>query len=335
MAITLTVRAGMLLGMLLGLALTVWLVIASNATNILDSFVAVGWGTVAVVSVRATVILTNGVAWARLNDRLDNAPPHAFMLVRWMREAINAMLPVASIGGEVAAVRALTFWDVPGALATASVVADLLLQVTAQVIFATLGALLLAKIVGASSVLASLFSGLAIGAITIAGFFLVQRYGAGRLFDWTILFVSKHFGKGERVEEPAVQQAVDTIWHGRQLQVAGSLGLHLLAWTIGTLEVLIALMCMGRPVGIPEAIILESLGTAISCAAFFIPGSWGIQEAGYVFVGHLLGVPAQEALALSFVKRVPDFALGIPGLLTWYLLEAKRLFRPAARSSAE
>lgn len=328
MATRLTVRVGMLLGMLLGLALTVWLVITSNAAGILESFVAVGWGAVAVICVRVAVIATNGVAWARLNARLADAPLQVFVFVRWIREAINVLLPVASIGGEVAAVRALTFWRVPGALATASVVADLFLQVAAQVIFALLGALMLTNIIGTSSVFPSLFSGLAICAFTLGGFYLVQRYGAGRVFDPAILLISKYFGKAERAGELAMQQAVDTIWHGREVQVAASLGLHALAWTIGTLEVLIALFCMGRPVSIPEAIILESLGTGISSAAFFIPGSWGVQEAGYAFIGHMLGVPAQEALALSFVKRVPDFALGIPGLCAWYVFEAKRLFRP-------
>jgi len=325
----------MLLGMSLGIALTVWLVIVSNATSILDSFVAVGWGAAAIVCVRAATVATNGLAWAGLNARLDDAPPYAFVLVRWIREAINALLPVASVGGEVAAVRALTFWNVPGTLAAASVVADLFLQVAAQVIFALAGAVLLANVIGASSALPSVFFGLAISAIAAGGFFLVQRYGAGRLFDWAILLISRHFGKAKRATAPAMQQAVDRIWYRREFQVTASLGLHVLAWTIGTLEVLIALVCMGRPVSTADAIILESLGTGISSAAFFIPGSWGIQEAGYVFVGHMLGVPAQEALALSFVKRVPDFALGIPGLLTWYWFEAKRLFRPAASSSAE
>lgn len=319
----------MLLGMSLGLALTVWLVIASNATSIVESFLAIGWGTAAIVGIRATVIATNGIAWARLNAKLGKLPAYVLVLVRWIREAINVLLPVASIGGEVAAVRALTFWRLPAALATASVVADLLLQVTAQVIFALVGAFLLANSIGASSVLPGLFSGIAIAAIALGGFYWVQRHGAGRLVDRAILILSKQFAKGERAVEPKMQQAVDTMWHGRQIQVTVALGLHLLAWTIGTLEVFIALSCMGRPVTVQEAIVLESLGTGISSAAFFIPGSWGVQEAGYVFIAHLLGVPAQLALALSFAKRVPDFALGIPGLLTWYWLEARRLFRRA------
>lgn len=325
----------MLLGMSLGLVLTVWLVVAVNATSILESFVAIGWGIIAMVCVRATVIATNGIAWTRLNAKLDDVPAYILVFVRWIREAVNVLLPLASIGGEIAAVRALTFWRVSGTLATASVVADLLLQVIAQLIFALVGAALLANIIGANSVLPSLFLGLAVAAIAVGAFYLVQRHGAGRLVDRAILVLSRRFGQAERAAGPTVQRAVDAMWRGRQTQVAAALSLHVVAWMIGTLEVVIALFYMGRPVTIAQAIVLESLGTGISTAAFFIPGSWGVQEAGYVFVGHLLGVPAPLALALSFAKRVPDFALGIPGLLAWYMLEAKRLLRPAARSSAE
>jgi len=98
-----------------------------------------------------------------------------------------------------------------------------------------------------------------------------------------------------------------------------------LAWMFGTLEVLITLHFMGWPVTLEQAIILESLGTSISIAAFFVPGSWGVQEGGYILIGQMLGLPIQVSLALSFVKRIPDLVLGVPGLLVWYALEARRL----------
>jgi glycosyltransferase 2 family protein len=39
----------------------------------------------------------------------------------------------------------------------------------------------------------------------------------------------------------------------------------------------------------------------------------------------LFGVPVTNALTLSLVKRIPDLALGLPGLFVWYLLEMRRL----------
>jgi hypothetical protein len=73
-----------------------------------------------------------------------------------------------------------------------------------------------------------------------------------------------------------------------------------------------------------HAIILESIGTTISVAAFFVPGSWGIQEGGYILIGQMLGLPPYLSLSLSFVKRVPDFLLGLPGLVVWQGIEASQ-----------
>ena len=78
---------------------------------------------------------------------------------------------------------------------------------------------------------------------------------------------------------------------------------------------------MQWPISLEHAIVMESLGATISSAAFFIPGSWGVQEGGYVLIGHLLGVPAHLALSLSLVKRVPDLILGVPGLVAWLYLD--------------
>ena len=94
---------------------------------------------------------------------------------------------------------------------------------------------------------------------------------------------------------------------------------------MGTLEVWLTLHFMHWPVSLERAIVLESLGASITSAAFFIPGSWGVQEGGYILIGHLLGVPAPLALSLSLVKRVPDLVLGAPGLLAWRIVEARHL----------
>ena len=61
-----------------------------------------------------------------------------------------------------------------------------------------------------------------------------------------------------------------------------------------------------------QAAILESIGTTISIAAFFVPGIWSVQEGGYILIGQMLGVPPYLSLSLSFVKRVPTFCSTFP-----------------------
>jgi uncharacterized membrane protein YbhN (UPF0104 family) len=78
---------------------------------------------------------------------------------------------------------------------------------------------------------------------------------------------------------------------------------------------------MGIDAGFGTALILESLSQALRGAAFPVPGAIGVQEAGMVVLGRLLGLEPEAALALSFVKRVPDVVIGLPALWAWHVME--------------
>jgi glycosyltransferase 2 family protein len=314
-----------LVALALGLGFTAWLVSAASLSAILRSFTEVGWGVVAVVAVRAVMVATNGVAWSRLLAHLTKVPTGIFVFLRWLREAVDVLLPVAYVGGGLVGARGLTFWRVPGPIAFASAVADLLLQTIAQVLFALAGIVLLARLVGPGAVLTAALLAIAGAALALAGFYVVQRYAGARFIDRALVVLSARLASRGQATEPGFHAAMEQIWHGRRRYVVAALLLHALAWSIGTLEVFITLHFIGWPVTVQQAIILESLGASISVAAFFIPGSWGVQEGGYILIGHLLGLPIQFALTLSFVKRIPDLVLGVPGLVAWYALETHSL----------
>lgn len=309
----------------IGIAVTVWLIAAARLTSILDSIAEVGWGIAAVVAVRATMIAVNGLAWRLSLAKLVEAPFAVFPFVRWIREAIDVLLPVASVGGSLVSARLLTFWRVSGALALAGVFADVFLQTVAQATFAFAGALLLARMIGLKALLPQLLLGIAAAAAVLGGFYLLQRYGAARWIDRAMSALTVRTAWRVQRGEIGVQSAMDRIWRGRRPYLAAALVIHMLAWASGTLEVWLTLHFMQWPVSIEQAIVLESLGASISSAAFFIPGSWGVQEGGYIVIGQLLGVPAHLALSLSLVKRVPDLVLGAPGLLAWRMVEARHL----------
>ena len=120
---------------------------------------------------------------------------------------------------------------------------------------------------------------------------------------------------------------VDKIWRGRRLYLATALVIHVIAWASGTLEVWLTLHFMHWPVSLERAIVLESLGASISSAAFLIPGSWGVQEGGYILLGSVLGISGDMALALSLLRRVREIALGVPGLIAWQLFETGRFWQ--------
>ena len=312
----------------IGVGLAVWLVIAANFTAVVHSFAQIGWGIAAIILVRAVMIMMNGVAWGELLATSTNAPFVVFPLLRWVREAIDVLLPVGSIGGSLVCARLLTFWRVSSTIAVAGVVVDVFLQTVAQIMFAGIGALLLTKNAGLSAVLTEFILGLAVAVIAVSGFYIALRYGGARLIDRLLKYLSQRTALQTREDEPSFQTAINGIWQGRGRYVGAALFTHLFAWMIGTLEVWLTLHFMEWPISLQQAIVFESLGASISTAAFLVPGSWGVQEGGYILIGQILGVPAYLSLTLSLVKRIPDLLLGAPGLLVWRVIEARHLFSP-------
>lgn len=319
------VTFGICLGMALGLALAGWLFVVNNAAAVLRAFAAVGWGLAAVVFIRGSIVALNGTAWAYLLGGAVPIPTHVCLLLRWIREAINVVLPVANVGGEIVGARLLTFWRVPAGIATASVLADLLLQSSAQAVFALVGAALLMQLIGVWPAGAELAAGLSLAALALGGFYVAQRHGGARLLDRALAALAAKWPSIGPAADFRLQEGLEIIWRNWR-RVLATTAMHMAGWLIGTLEIWIALKLMGHPAGLQEAVIIESLTNAIRGAAFVVPGGFGVQEGGLILLGRLMGLPPETALALSLVKRVPDFAIGLPGLFAWHWLEVRRAF---------
>lgn len=103
-----------------------------------------------------------------------------------------------------------------------------------------------------------------------------------------------------------------------------------LAWLAGGVEIWVAFLVLGRPVGLGEAIVLESLGQVVRSAGFVVPGGLGLQEGGILAAGIWLGLPAETVLSAALLKRAREIAFGVPGLVVWSCFE--RVGRRAARS---
>ena len=328
-----------LAGTLVGLGLAVWLVATNDLSAVATAFGKIGMlGLAAVVLARVVAILICGLAWARLLDGLVPAPAGACLVLRFVREGINVLLPVASVGGDVLGARLLTFWSVPGALAAASVLADMLFQVGTLALFAGLGAAFLSRVPSpeAAELAQWTLRSLGIAALLLGGFFALQRTGAVRVLEERIAALGRRFVREAEAQpepRPKVQGALDAIWgKGRRGHLAQSFGLHALAWLFGVAEVAIVLACIGdHPFGLTEVVVIEALGQAIKAVAFLVPSGLGVQEGGFVLVCGLFGIDSGTALALSLAKRVPDVVLGLPALLVWQNLEARRTgIAPAA-----
>ena len=99
---------------------------------------------------------------------------------------------------------------------------------------------------------------------------------------------------------------------------------RLAGWFAGAAEIWLCLWFLGVPARWTDAVILESLSQAGRSAAFTVPGAIGVQEAGIIALGLVLGLDPSTALALGLIRRARDLALGLPALAVWSAIEARR-----------
>ena len=315
----------------LGLALLIGITLHFGWQDIIEAIRQVGWGVALVIAARALAIATVGFAWWFLVLGSERVSPFICMLLRWMRESINTLLPVAQVGGEIIGARLLTFWGVSGGRAGASLVVDMFIQVATQLAFTIIGLAILIAVDGDQQIVRYVAVGLLILVPGVFGFFLAQRFGA---FDWLerqllrLAENQKWAALGKVTDLHANIQEV----YGRRRRLAASLALHMATWFFGAVEVWIVLYFLGYPVSVAEALVIESLGQAVRGAAFAVPAGLGVQEGGFIALCAVFGLPPHVAIAMSLVKRVPELVLGLPGLAVWHRLETRELQRRTAQT---
>jgi uncharacterized membrane protein YbhN (UPF0104 family) len=82
---------------------------------------------------------------------------------------------------------------------------------------------------------------------------------------------------------------------------------------------------LGVPLALSSAIAVQSLLEALRSATVFVPAAIGVQEAGYAALVPLFGLSPETGVAVSLMRRARDIAVGMPALLAWQLLEARRV----------
>src|SRR5205823_1300554 len=126
------------------------------------------------------------------------------------------------------------------------------------------------------------------------------------------------------------RDAIHSLYRQRT-RVMLSVGLHLLGWCVSGLWLWVVLRVLGTPLAPSSAIAIQSLLEALRSLTVFVPAAIGIQEAGYAALVPLFGLSAETGVAVSVLRRARDIAVGIPVLLAWQLVEARRLRRHGAR----
>jgi putative membrane protein len=316
----------LIIAALAGLAIVIALIGWFGFDSVLSAFAAVGWGALLVIAVRSVETSGAGVAWAWLLLPRERPPLRIFVLLRWLRESINSLLPVAQVGGDLIGARLLTFWGPNGGQAGASIIVDMFVQTLTQFLFTLVGLAFLVAYAGDTELARWVLIGLAIMGPALLGFFAAQRFGGFKLVERLFAFLAKDPKWAALGGITSLNECLQAIY-ARRMAVLSAIALHLLIWFVGVWEIDLALRFMGHRLDYTSALVIESLAQAVRGAAFVVPGAIGVQEGGFVALCAIFGIPAPTAIALSLVKRLPEVLLGIPGLLIWQGLEGRRLLR--------
>jgi putative membrane protein len=294
--------------------------------RIRSEVLAVGVGLAGIIGIHIGQLLFCALGWQQLfvgPAAEPRRPLGPLLALRWVRESIDHLLPVAQIGGEVIGARLLAGQAMSLPAAGASVIADLTIETLTQAVFTLIGLALLLALSDPGDVLrwAAIGFGVAVFLAGLAVF--AQRWGGVRLFERMLLMIADRLGWNRLEGIAGLDRALSQVYTLRgRLLVAGFH--HMVAWSLGTGEVLIAAWALGYDINVGEAFVIESLAQAVRSAAFFVPGAVGVQEGGFVVVAGLFGIPADVAISMSLTKRIRELVLGIPGLAAWQWHELQR-----------
>jgi len=290
-----------------------------------------GAGVLWLIPYRVLFFLLYAVGWAALLKSSEPARHIGLGYVLWattVRDAVDRLLPVASVGGSVVGVRILRWRGVSGAAAGATVIVEILLTLVAVYLFTALGLMLLAEDGAAGHqyhrLLLIFTLSLPVPAVMLA------LFKSGAFLKRVQALIHSWVGEGavSRATESLDHEVRALLHRPQALLVAGSL--QLVALISGAFEIWFALWLFDRPVSIGAAVMLESMTQAIRHIAFIVPAGLGVQEAGLVVFGHVVGISGEMALAVGMVKRVRELAWGVPTLVSWQWAEGRRLRRASS-----
>ena len=324
-------RRSTILAFLVGLGLAISLIAENDVGRIVGAVAGAGWGIALVLALHLPQTLFSALGWRALID--ESPPPRLGLLyrLRWIREAVNALLPVAQVGGDLVRARLLTWHGSAPKTAVASSVVDLSVEMLTQIVFTLIGVGLLVAGPHADDAPRLAISVAIAGGVIALSFLAAQRLGLFKL-------VERAIARGVRGGRWAIlgdlsglNEAVIGLYR-QPARIWTSGAHHLVSWGLGGLETYAAMMVLGLDATLREAVIIETLGQTVRSFAFLIPGALGVQEGGYLLIGAMFGVSSQNALALSLIRRVRELALGVPGLVLWQRIEGRR---PARSTTAE
>jgi putative membrane protein len=312
---------------LAGAALFTGLLIRQGVGQVLDAFATGEWAIMGIVVYHLIPIFLDALAWWVLFPNPDRPPMLRLFWMRWIGESISTLVPSAAVGGDIVRARLAAIRGVPLPIAAGTVLVDLTLGIFIQAGFALLGLVLLVDLTGKTSFVRPTLIGIAIALFAFAGFYFVQRMGMFRIIGRIVSRLAGSSDWNSLVQGGDTLDRTIRTLYARRRGVVGCCAWTIASLVIGSGEIWLALWILDLPDSFLNALILQSMVLTIRSAAFPVPAGLGVQEGGYLVVGNLLGISGEGAFALALVARAREIGLGIPGLISWQVIEGRRLLR--------
>lgn len=319
-------RLGIYASGLAGVAVSIALIAYGGWRDILDTLDLAGWMLLLVIPARIPALVLDAAGWRVL---LRGVPRAGLALLTWIaviRDAIDNLLPVARVGGELIGVRLLMLRGVSATRAGSSIMVEITITVAVQILFTLLGLAILFYYLHEGQHIARLvLIGLLLAIPAALAFFLLQhRWGLFQLLERVLTALTGREVLALLGDPAQLDLAIQQLY--RQWPALLACAVWQFLGLLGSAgETWFTLYLLGHEPGIMAAILLESLAQAVQSATFVVPAGLGVQEGSYLLFGAVTGLSPDVALALALARRLRQVGLGLPALLSWQWVEGGRL----------
>jgi putative membrane protein len=319
-----------LLGLPVGIAILVSLTLHMHVGEAIQMIRHAGFALLLLVPLHLLPLMLDAQAWRLLLDRRASL---GFLLwVATVREAVNRLLPVVGIGGEVIGIRLAQWRVADGSFVSATVIVEVIVTLAVQYAFSAIGIVLIVASAQSSDAWRAITLGLLLSLpLPSAAVVFLRRGGIFHAIErWAVRLFGESHPLLQRIDGKRLDADIDALMVRSGLLLRAFLW-QLSGYVLGALEAYVALALLGHPVSIGGAIAIEAITQAVRHAAFFVPSGLGVQEAAVVLLAQMFGAGHDAALSLALVKRVREVVFGGLALVSWQVVEVIRDWRTGRR----
>jgi uncharacterized protein (TIRG00374 family) len=320
------VRVFRSLAIVAGLAILAILIVRVGSDEALKASArALGWRALLVCVPFALIMAVDTLGW-RYAFAYDRVPFLRLMAGRMAGEAVNVVSAVAPVGGD-----AIKVWFLRPHVSYRESVASVIVAKTtitlSQGLFLLIGVAVAVSLAVDARLVRAMLWLLLVELIGVGGFLLVQI--AGLLSRGAR--VLERFGQFEALAAAEnLDRTLQNFYRREWRRFGLSVGFHLLGWLLGVLETWLFLRMLQIPASLAAALVIETLGSAVRFATFFIPGSLGALEGANTAAFAALGFGAPAGLAFSLLRRLRQVVWIGLGVLVLLLARGRMQLAPEA-----